>query len=290
VPDAAGAAGGDDPARRVREWDRARYYATLFAPADLRADLIALFAFAAEIAGIPDRVSEPTIGEIRLQFWRDALDGLRRGETNPGPPVLAALAQVIARRRLPTEPLIAVVEARRADLYADPPPTLTDLEGFFGETQSALFQLAAVVAGAAGPETADLSGHAGVAYGLARRLAGFAVERARGRTVVPAQILAAEGLAAADIFAPEPPEALLRALAQLIGQARRHLAAAQKLRAGLPPAIRPVYLPVAVVEPTLRRLERAGPALIGEPVHLSDFETLARISGAAVSGRLRPRG
>jgi phytoene synthase len=65
--------------------------------------------------------------------------------------------------------------------------------GYFGETQSALFQMAAIVAGGEGVETAELSGHAGVAYGLTRRLAAFAADRGRGRTVLPADLLAGEG-------------------------------------------------------------------------------------------------
>ena len=60
-------------ARTVRELDRDRYIADLFAPAAARKHLFALHAFSAEVARIRDTVSDPVLGEIRLQWWRDAL-------------------------------------------------------------------------------------------------------------------------------------------------------------------------------------------------------------------------
>src|SRR4051794_37632556 len=85
----------------VRVSDRARYYATLFAAAEARADLFALYGFAAEIARIPDLVSEPALGEVRLRWWQDSL----AEATSPGgtgsTPALRAVTQTIIRHRLP---------------------------------------------------------------------------------------------------------------------------------------------------------------------------------------------
>ena len=57
----------------VRAADRDRYISALLAPADRRLDLMTLYAFDAELARIATTVSEPLLGEIRLQWWRDAL-------------------------------------------------------------------------------------------------------------------------------------------------------------------------------------------------------------------------
>jgi phytoene synthase len=275
----------DDLSRLVRGWDRPRYYAALFSPAPIRADLLALYGFAAEVARIPDLVSEATLGEIRLQFWRDALDRLGSAGPDGATPPLRALAEVVRRRALPVAPLVALVEARRADLYSDPPAKLSDVEGFLGETQSSLFQLAAIIHGSAGPETAEASGHAGVAYGLARRVAGFAAERARGRTILPLDLLAMEGLAAADVFAPEPNEGLHKAVTATVGLARHHLRNARERLPAVPAAIRPAYLPLAVVEPLLDRAEALGPALASQTTGLPDLESLARIAWARIRAR-----
>ncbi len=76
----------------VREADRDRYLATLFAPAAQRDALYALYAFNVEIARVRDLAREPMPGEIRLQWWREALSGEREGEA-AAHPVAAALAR-----------------------------------------------------------------------------------------------------------------------------------------------------------------------------------------------------
>ena len=65
----------------VRDTDRDRYLATLFAPAEKRDALFALYAFDAEISRVRDLAREPIPGEIRLQWWRDVLGGAGRGES-----------------------------------------------------------------------------------------------------------------------------------------------------------------------------------------------------------------
>ena len=63
-------------AAEVREHDPDRYLATLFAPADAREALFALYAFDHEITRVRRMVSEPVAGLVRLQWWREALDAL----------------------------------------------------------------------------------------------------------------------------------------------------------------------------------------------------------------------
>jgi 15-cis-phytoene synthase len=266
----------------VREDDRARYYATLFAPASLRADLFALYGFAVEIARIPGLVSEPTLGEVRLQWWRDQLALAEPGQ-GAGAPALTAIAGAIARHNLPKEPLTALIDARRSDLYADPPARLTDVEGRLGETQSALFQLASLVCGSRGPETAEAAGHAGIAYGIARRLARFAQDRVRGRTILPLDLLVMEELAAADVFVSPGPARLQNVINAMTAFGRHHLRLACTHLAAAPRMALPAFWPLAVVAPLLARAERNAD-LANRPIAVSDFSMLMRIGGAAFFG------
>lgn len=267
----------------VRAHDRPRYYATLFAPRALRPDLFAIYGFAAEIARVPDQVSESALGEMRLQWWGDALAEATAGARGADSPALRAIVRTISKHLLPVAPFEALVEARVADLYADPPSTLADLEGRLGETESALFQMAAIVAGSDGKASADAAGHAGIAYGLARRLAALPVERARGRTILPARFLADAGLVATDVFAAEPPEALGDVVARILAVARSHLASARAAVAELRGPVRTVFLPLAIVDPLLRRMPRARAGAM-EPAALSDLAMLSRIAAARVTG------
>src|SRR5215813_9083141 len=95
----------------VREQDRDRWLAGLFAPADRRPHLHALYAFDREIAVLPQRVNEALAGEMRLQWWRDALAGEARGDASAHP-VAAALLDTVACCALPFESLNALIDAR----------------------------------------------------------------------------------------------------------------------------------------------------------------------------------
>ncbi len=264
----------------IRAHDRPRYYATLFAPADKRDDLCTIFGFAAEVGRIPNAVSEPQLGEIRLRWWQDALTTGEGGDA----PAIRALARTLERHVLPVKALEALAEATAFDLYADPPATIGDLEGRLGETQSALFQMAAIVLGAEPQKAADAAGHAGVAYGLATRLAALATDRAHGRIILPADMLAAEEVVPADIFAFPPPEGLHKVVNAAVQLARRHLDNARRHIAALPPATRSAFLPLAIVAPLLKRVERTGSDIVVRPQALSDIGMLARIARAGWFG------
>jgi phytoene synthase len=271
----------------VRTNDRPRYYATLFAPAALRPDLFALYGFAAEIARIPDQVIEPTLGQIRLQWWRDGLHAVTAHEAQGETPALRGVTDVIARHSLPVEPLLSLIDARSADLYSDPPPTTADLEDFIGRTQSPLFLLGAAVTGASMPDVATAAQHAGVAYGLARRMAALAADRAGGRTVLTHDLLGKEGLQASDVFASKPHPGLRKVVIALSDLAREHLRAAREHLPELPRKVWPVFLPLVVVEPLLARIDRLGTEILDRSVDLPDLEALLRIAWARLWGCAR---
>src|ERR1044071_6481907 len=86
----------------VREQDPDRYFATLFAPAERRPGLFALYAFNTEIARVRESVSDPIPGEIRLTWWREVLEGQRPDEASAHP-VAEAIRSVIADNRLPAD-------------------------------------------------------------------------------------------------------------------------------------------------------------------------------------------
>ena len=65
-------------AQEVRRHDRARYLSSLFAPDERREDLFALYAFNLEVAKTAEVVSEPMLGQIRLQWWREAIAPTQR--------------------------------------------------------------------------------------------------------------------------------------------------------------------------------------------------------------------
>jgi phytoene synthase len=242
----------------LRAADKDRFLTTLFAPAERRDALFALYAFNLEIARVREVVREPVAGEIRLQWWSDVLGGAGRGEVTAHP-VAAALLATTARYRLPPERFKELIDARRFDLYDEPMATLADLEAYADGASASLIALAAqILAVGDEPDIGALSHHAGRAHALAGLLAAFPVHAARGQLYIPLEILARHGADRQEAKGPPATLQLLAALAELRARARRHLGAAQELLATAAPAVTPALLPVALAGPTLARMERRG--------------------------------
>lgn len=241
----------------VREADRDRFLATLFAPAQHRDALFALYAFNAEIARIRDVAREPLPGEIRLQWWREVLAGERDGEATAHP-VAAALRETLARYGFVVAPLLELIEARTFDLYDEPMASIADLELYGIRTQSPVFAMASGILGAgkAPPDLFTLD--AGVAYTIAAMLSQLGRHASRRQLYVPLEVLDRHQVNTADIFAGRASDALHAALAELRKLARAHLAAAQEKLKSASPEILPALLPLAPIGPMLRRMERAG--------------------------------
>jgi len=238
----------------VRAADRDRYVAVLYAPEAKRADLLALYAFDAEIGAIRDRVSEPLPGEMRLQWWRDVLAASDAASAG-GHPVATALLEAIRRNRLPPEAFQNYLDARIFDLYDDPMPTRSDLEGYCGETAAAIIQLSCLVLDPqVAARTSDLSGHAGCAYAMTRLLLSLPKHRRRGQCYVPKDILAAAGTTPQEFLTSDGGPNAPRAVAAMIALAREHLQAFERGAVAMPASVRAAFLPVATTAAILSKM------------------------------------
>lgn len=270
----------------VREADRDRYLATLFVPEPARSHLYALYAFNAEIARIREVVSQPTPGEIRLAWWREVVEG-GRAEEAAGNPVAASLLRAIADNKLPRQPIVDLLDARILDLYDDPIPTLDDLEGYCGETSSALFRLASIiVAGGSDPGGADVAGHGGVAYALSGLMRALPRHAAQGQLFLPTELLARHGVRRDDMLSGRSSPALAAALKELRGHARRHYAAAKAAFSTVREDARVAFLPLALIPGDLRRLERQGEAVFAGGADVPQWRRQLTLWRAARRGSL----
>jgi phytoene synthase len=238
----------------TREHDRDRWLAALFAPAEFRPHLLALYAFSYETGRLPEIVREPTAGEIRLQWWREAIGGGRREEAM-GSPIAAALGDTIEKCRLPLQAFDDLLAARTFDLYHDPMPDLAAFETYCGETSSLIFRLAGLILGGGERGGAEAAGHAGVAYATVGLLRALPIASARGQSYLPLDVLAKHGVAPEDVIARRDTEQLRAALAEMRTLARNHFDRA--LTAKWPAATAAAFLPLALVPLYLKQMARA---------------------------------
>jgi phytoene synthase len=240
----------------VRAADKDRFLSALFAPAEHRGALFALYAFNVEIARIREVAREPLPGEIRLQWWRDVLDDVGREEV-VGHPVAAAMLAVLPRYALPRHRLERLMETRRFDLYDDAMVSVADLEDYAAGASSNLIVLAGqILCGGREPDIAALAGDTGAAYAIAGLLKSFSIHAARGQLYVPLALLERHGADRNDIASGRATPQLRRALAELRRLARRHLSQAGALIATASSEVIPALLPAAIVGPLLARMER----------------------------------
>lgn len=255
----------------VRQGDKDRFLSALFAPESARPHLLALYAFNIEMARIRETMREPALGEIRLAWWRDAIISIFRGEPADHP-VAQALAPAIAAGGLPVGPFTNLIEGRQFDLYDDPMPTIGNLEGYLGETSSAIIQLAAMIlAGREAMKAASAAGLAGVAYGITGLLRSLPIHRARGQCYVPKDLLARHGLTPADLLSGRDEGRLAPVIAELADLAARRIGEARAATAEIAESALPAFLPASLCDLYLRRLRKLGAQALNEPADVSQW-------------------
>lgn len=267
-----------EAARVVRDVDRDRYLADLFVPQPARKHILALHAFNAEIASVRDKIREPMAGEIRLQWWRDAL-AKREGAGNP---LAEALLRTMEEFRLPVQALDRMVEVRVFDLYDDPMPDMPTLEGYAGDTASALFQLAAMVLnGGAVTGTADLAGHAGVAWTIAGIFRSLPVQVARRQLYLPRTLIEARHAELDDYFAARPTGQLGGVLYDMMHAARDHLRKATALMPDVHAKLLPAFVPLALIELNLESAKGAGATILSRVPEIPNWRKQMALWGYA---------
>lgn len=157
----------EDLDAQIRRVDPDRWLSSRFiTDAQARADVIALYAYDHELARAPKVTSNPLLGEIRLTWWREMLDEAYDGRPVRKHPTAQALADVIARRGLPREPLEAMIDGRYRELDPTPMPA-DDALAWARDTGGLAAELAAGLL-APGADVAPARG-AGTAWAMARQ-------------------------------------------------------------------------------------------------------------------------
>ena len=254
----------------VRRHDPDRFLTALFAPPDRRDALLTLYAFNHELARSREVASEPPLALIRLQWWREVVEGeTRRHE------VASPLSEAIAAGKLNPPDLLAIIEAREAEAYGDF-ATLSDWRGWLQAGAGGLAVAAAFALGALRPTEARPFG---AAYGAAGLLRATGVLAAQGTCLLPRDLLAAHGLSA-EAFIDDPASAAAQAALGDVAREGR-LLLAQAARTAFPRAAAAAILPAVLARRDLAR----WPA-IAVPRRLGD--RLA-VTFAAASGRILTR-
>jgi phytoene synthase len=269
---------------RVRAGDQDRYWGALLASDRVCADLLALYAFHLEIAQIPEQVSEPQLGEIRLEWWREALNSALTGGTADHP-VLKPLAAAAASHALSPALLEGMITARSFDLAREPVPDLAALGDYLAATAGAVFRLGAQIAGV--PDGApEASKHAAIAYGLTGLMRALPYHAAKGQIFLPGDLLAKHGLHPQIVLDGADNQDLRAALRDLRQHASAALDAARSALRPFPKQAIVPFLPLALVGPYLKLLEAPGYHPLRDVAQINPLKRYGLIWRAHLRGRL----
>jgi len=246
----------------LRRTDEDRYHASLFAPADKRKALFVLYAFHHEVARVAESVRDPMMHAIRLQWWREAVEGARAQKPRQHQTV-TALAELFAQHDLRAELFDAIIDAREDDAAEITFDTLAALEIYADTTAGNLMRLASRILGE--PHD-DLSREAGIAQALAGILRAIPFHAARGKVYLPRDLLADAGTSREEILQNHSGKKLAPVIAKIAGTARAHLAKAGAL--AKPRDALPAFLPAATAPLYLNRVTANGFDAFKTPVEI----------------------
>jgi phytoene synthase len=245
----AGGSSGQGLADFVRRHDPDRFLTALFAPPPRRETLFALYAFNHELARAIEVASQPMLALIRLQWWREVVEGTRKRHEVADP-----LSDALAAGALDAADLLALIEARETEIAAmgsetaeaEPIATVADWQAWLRAGAGGVSVAAGRALGAADAEALRPYG---AAYGAAGVLRTVKLLARRGRCLLPSDALAAHGLSAADVIAAPEAPALREVHAELAAAALAALPAPERLA----PAVIAAALPAVLARRDLGR-------------------------------------
>jgi NADH dehydrogenase [ubiquinone] 1 alpha subcomplex assembly factor 6 len=265
----------------VRGADYDRYLSVLFARQEARAALFALYAFNYEVAKTAEAVSEPTLGLIRLQWWREAIAGIY-DQTPRRHEVVLALSTAIHAFNLPRNLFDALIDAREQDLNPTPFSNPIALENYADATSGHLMRLAARILGAGN----DFDGTArsiGAAYALNGLLRAFPHHAARRRIMLPLDELRAAGVSVEEVFSGRAKN--VRVLMDgVMARIDAYLSAFSKSK--ISRRVLPAFLPATLIQPYLRVMGRRDFDPYRDPVELSVPRKQFAMLGAMLRGKI----
>ncbi len=249
-------------AELVARADPDRFNAAMAAPPEARAVLFPIHAFNVEISRAPWVTEEPMIAEMRLQWWREALQEIGEGRPPRAHEVVGPLAAVIDAEGAAI--LDRAVAARRWDVYKDAFGDAAQFEDYIDATAAGLMWAAARALGA-GAEAEPVVRDFGWGAGLAAFFRAIPELEARGRKPLP--------------------DGRPGAVQTLARQGLDRIARARRSRYGLDPRAAPALYPGWQAAPILRQAAADPGRVPAGTLRLSEFRKRAGVLALSLTGR-----
>ena len=269
----------------VRRLDHDRLLTALLAPANQRAKLIALYAFNAEITRVREVVSEPMLGQIRLQWWRETIEPLGGGHGR-GHEVAESLLAAFGRENIDISGLISLIDARERDLDDEPFEKLSDLIAYCEGTSSALMVCAAKTLSFDEAEMAsEVLKSAGIGFALTGLLRALPMHASQGRLYLPLELMRKHDVDPHQIFAGQMSDALRTIILEIACEAKKYLNESRNGQSHPARAILPALWPASLSDLYLKKMTAPTFNPFVNTTQLPVFQLQLRLLGRKITGR-----
>uniref|UniRef100_A0A7N6BS72 NADH dehydrogenase (ubiquinone) complex I, assembly factor 6 n=1 Tax=Anabas testudineus TaxID=64144 RepID=A0A7N6BS72_ANATE len=239
---------------RTRDYDG--FVCSLLLPEDARRSSLALRAFNVELAQVKDSVSQKTIGLMRMQFWKTAIEEIYRDEP-PNQPVSSELWRAVRKHYLTKRWLLRIITEREKDLDDRAYRNLQELETYSENTQSSLIYLLLECLGLKDVHADHAASHIGKAQGIITCLRASPYHSSRRKVYLPMDVCMLHGASQEDFIRGSREQNVRDVVYDIASQAHVHLQHARSFSHSVPAAATPAFLHTVVLEDYLQRVRRA---------------------------------
>ncbi|XP_074754791.1 NADH dehydrogenase (ubiquinone) complex I, assembly factor 6 isoform X2 [Athene noctua] len=209
-------------AELVRKRDYEGFLCSLLLPAESRTSAFALRAFNVELAQIKDSVTQKTIGLMRMQFWREAVEDIYC-DNPPHQPVATELWRAVKRHNLTKMWFMKIIDEREKNLDDRAYRNIQELETYAENTQSALLYLILETLGVRDIHADHAASHIGKAQGIVTCLRATPYHSARQKVFLPMDICMLHGVSQEDFIRGKQEKNVRDVIYDIASQAHIHL-------------------------------------------------------------------
>ncbi|KAK3572407.1 hypothetical protein QTP86_032624 [Hemibagrus guttatus] len=269
----------------VRLRDYEGFVSSLLLPEAARRSSLALRAFNVELAqaevsykgkNVKDSVSQKTIGLMRLQFWKTAVEDIYRDKP-PVQPVSAELWRAVRKHKLTRRWLLRIIDEREKDMEDRAYRNLQELEAYAENTQSSLLYLLLETLGKSAfvlelqarckiqkffdERVKDVhadhaASHIGKAQGIVTCLRATPYHSQKRRVYLPMDICMLHGVSQEDFIRGSREQNVRDVVYDFASQAHVHLQHARSFSKSVPDAAMPAFLQTVAIDDYLERVRK----------------------------------
>ncbi|CAM2106864.1 NADH dehydrogenase (ubiquinone) complex I, assembly factor 6 isoform X1 [Caretta caretta] len=242
-------------AELLRKRDYEGFLCSLLLPAESRTSAFALRAFNVELAQIKDSITQKTIGLMRMEFWRKAVEDIYC-DNPPHQPVAIELWKAVKRHNLTKRWLLKIIDEREKNLDDRAYRNIQELEAYADNTHSALLYLTLEMLGVRDIHADHAASHIGKAQGIVTCLRATPYHSKRQKVFLPMDICMLHGVSQEDFIRANQEKNLRDVIYNIASQAHIHLEHARSFSKNVPAKAFPAFLYTVTLEDYLYKIQK----------------------------------